>query len=212
MSKNTFQSRRLFFLLPMLMLALPRAHAGSPAIGSVAGSLNATLSGQEISPNATLSNGDILEVKDGAAVVAVGQGSRMVFGRNTVALFLREANEVTVLLAEGNVSLFHPGRDVRLCVKVGGISINPAAGFETSGELALLNDSLSVTTEQGVLRVENDGEVVRVAKGKTIHLKTPMERGAGGGGEAAGLERALNCFGTPVGISRSRAALPVTLA
>ena len=182
----SFKSRYLLFLLLMLVLALPAANAASPAIGSVAGSLNATLSGQDISPNATLSNGDILQVKDGAAVVAVGKGSRMVFGRNTVALFLREANEVTVLLTQGNVSIFHPQRDIALRVRVGDVSVHPASGFETSGEVALLNESLRVTTEEGLLRVENEGAVVRVAKGKTIHVKTQIERGGGGGGGQGG--------------------------
>jgi hypothetical protein len=110
----------------------------------------------------------------------------MIFGRNTVALFLREANEVTVLLSQGNVSIFHPQGDMALRVRVGDALVQPAGGFETSGEVALLNETLTVTTEKGLLRVENGGAIVRVAKGKTIHVNPQLERGGGGGGGQGG--------------------------
>ena len=51
--------------------------AGSAVVGSVAGSLNATMGGKALEANTTLFSGDRLEVKDGAAVVALGAGSRI---------------------------------------------------------------------------------------------------------------------------------------
>src|SRR5439155_9393013 len=98
------------FLVSVLLVGLGvlPVLAGSAVVGSVAGSLNATLGGKALEPNTTLFSGDSLAVKDGAAVVALGSGSRMVFGRETEATFLREADRVTVTLKAGNVSMYHP--------------------------------------------------------------------------------------------------------
>jgi hypothetical protein len=115
----------------------------------------------------------------------VGNNSRVIFGRDTVASFLRDSNEVTVLLSQGNVSLLRPtdGADVR--VKVGDLSITPAPGFKTLGEVAMLNGSVVVTAKEGALKVEDHGATKNVAKGQTIVL-TPMtadqKGGAGWGG------------------------------
>ena len=106
LSKHRIARLPLCLVLLGLVAALP-AFAGSAVVGSVAGSMNATVGGQTLLPNTTLFSGDSLEVKDGVAVVALGSASRLVFGRDTVASFLRDSNEVTVLLGQGNVSVFH---------------------------------------------------------------------------------------------------------
>src|SRR5713226_7692256 len=105
MSGKTF---KLFFsLCVILALGVAPTFAASAVVGSVAGGINATIGGQALVPNTTLFSGDSLRVKDGAAVVAMGMGSRMVFGRETVASFERGTDEVTVLLGQGNVSMYH---------------------------------------------------------------------------------------------------------
>jgi len=162
------------FLLLVGLVAIAPAFAGSAVIGSVAGSMNATVGGQALVPNATIFSGDSLQVKDGVAIVAVGKASRMVFGRDTAVSFLRDAKEVTVLLGRGNVSLFHPDESGTLRVKAGEVSIVPAAGFKTLGEIAMLNGSLVVTTKEGMLLVEHDGQTMKVAKGsKPFMLSAP---------------------------------------
>jgi hypothetical protein len=150
--------------------------------------MNATIGGQALLPNTTIFSGDSLTVKDGAAVVAVGPGSRLVFGRETVASFLRETGEVTVLLGQGNVSLY-AAEGAGLRVKVGDVSVLPATGFKTLGEVALLNGTIVVTAKEGKLRVEGNGPAVEVVKGKTITVlaRTPQGGAAGGGGGNAGL-------------------------
>lgn len=165
-------------------VAVP-TYAGSAVIGSVAGSKDATVGGQALRPSATLFSGDRLQVKEGVAVIAMGQGSRMVFGHQTEASFLREGDGVTVLLGEGNVSLYHPEAGVGLRVKAGAVTVEPEAGYKTLGEVALLNGSVVVTAKEGKLRVEGNGPAVEVAKGKTITLKA---NGAAGpqGAPAAG--------------------------
>jgi len=105
LSKDSIARFSLYLILLGLVSVVP-AFAGSAVIGSVAGSMNATVSGQTLLPNTTLFSGDNLQVKDGVAVVALGSASRMVFGHDTVASFLRDSNEVTVLLSQGNVSVF----------------------------------------------------------------------------------------------------------
>jgi len=97
------------------MVATVPALAGSAVVGSVAGSTNATVGGQSLLPNTTIFSGDSLQVRDGVAVVAIGKSGRMVFGRDTVASFSRDASEVTVLLSQGTVSYSTPEM-ARQCV------------------------------------------------------------------------------------------------
>jgi hypothetical protein len=182
MSSKKWVARVCLVALLVAMAASVSAFAGSAVVGSVAGSTNATLGGQVLLPNTTIFSGDSLTVKDGAAVVAVGQGSRLVFGRETVASFLREAAELTVLLGQGNVSLC-TAEGAGLRVKVGEVSILPAAGYKTLGEVALLNGAVVVTAKEGKLRVEGNGPAVEVVKGKTI---TVLARGPQGGAAGAG--------------------------
>jgi len=128
LSKHCITRFSLFLILLGLVAAVP-AFAGSAVVGSVAGSMNATVGGQTLLPNTTLFSGDSLQVKDGVSVVALGNASRMVFGRDTVASFLRDSNEVTVLLGQGNVSVFHEADGMPVRMKVGDVSVVPVSGF-----------------------------------------------------------------------------------
>jgi len=149
-------------LMPML--------AGSAAVGSIAGSRNATLSGEALVPNTTVFSGDHLQVKDGVAVVALDAGNRMVFGRETEASFVREAKNVTVLLSRGDVSMYHPGTSESVAVKAGDVTVSPAAGNKTLGEVAMLDGRLVVTAKQGNLQVERQGRTEQVMEGKTVTM------------------------------------------
>ena len=151
-----------FGLMPML--------AGSAAVGSIAGSRNATLSGEALVANTTVFSGDHLQVRDGVAVVALEAGNRMVFGRETEASFLREARNVTVLLSRGNVSMYHPGTSESVAVKAGGVTVSPAGGYKTLGEVAMVDGRLVVTAKQGNLQVERQGRTEQVMEGKTVTL------------------------------------------
>jgi len=181
-------------VLLMVLGAWISAFGGSAVVGTVAGSMNATLGGQALLAHTTIFSGDSLAVQDGAAVVAVGAGSRLVFGRETAAAFLREGGEVTVLLGQGNVSLYQTGEGPGLRVKVGEVSILPAAGFKTLGEVALLQGALVVTAKEGKLRVEGRGPAVEVVKGKTLTLgreaRSPQGGAAGSGSGAAHISTA----------------------
>jgi len=183
LSKDCIARFSLYLILLGLVSVVP-ALAGSAVVGSVAGSMNATVGGQNLLPNTTLFSGDSLQVKDGMAVVALGSASRMVFGRDTVASFRRDSNEVTVLLGQGNVSVFHDADGMPVRMKIGDVSVVPVSGFKTLGEVAMLNGAVVVTAKDGALRVEEgNGQVVNVAKGKTItvtpQVKAPQGAGAG---------------------------------
>jgi len=180
-SKHTMERSALYLILLGLVAVMP-AFAGSAVIGSVAGSMNATVGGQALLPNTTLFSGDSLHVNDGVAVVALGSTSRMVFGRDTVASFNRDANEVTVLLGQGNVSVFHDADGMPVRMKIGDVSVVPVSGFKTLGEVAMLNGTVVVTTKDGAMRVdEGNGQVINVAKGKTIAVTPQMKAPQGGG-------------------------------
>lgn len=198
------KARVSLLVLLVVLAASVSAFGGSAVVGSVAGSMNATMGGQALLPNTTVFSGDSLAVKDGAAVVAVDPGGRLVFGRETVASFLRETGEVTVLLGQGNVSLYRAAEGVSLRVKVGEVSILPAAGFKTLGEVALLNGVVVVTAKEGKLRVEGRGPAVEVVKGKTITLsvreaRSPQGGAAGGGGAGMSTSTMLQVASVGVG-------------
>lgn len=183
------KQRRMGIVLGMMLvvaLAVVPAFGGSAVVGSVAGSLNATLGGQALIPNTTIFSGDSLQVKDGAAVVAVGRGSRLVFGRETVASFLREASEVTVLLGQGNVSLYQGQAGVNVRVKAGTVTVAPTGEFKTLGEIAMVNGAVVVTAKEGKLRVEGNGPAVEVVKGKTLTVSAKAARSPQGGAAGAG--------------------------
>lgn len=211
MLRTNLRARLTLLLLLGVMVASVSAYAGSAVIGSVAGSMNATIGGQALVPNTTVFSGDSLQVKDGAAVVAVGQGSRLVFGRETVASFLRDEGEVTVLLGQGNVSMYHPSDRMGLRVKAGEISVLPAAGYKTLGEVAMVNGAVVVTTKEGLLRVEGSGPAVEVAKGKTItvHAK-PARAPQGAGSGSSGISGATGMQMAAVATGATSAVLGAT--
>jgi len=186
MSRKPHVARLSLCLILLGLVAAVPAIAGSAVIGSVAGSMNATVGGQTLLPNTVLYSGDSLRVRDGVAVVAVGSTSRMVFGRDTAASFLRDSNQVTVLLGQGNVSLFHSGETMGVRVKFGDVSVVPVSGFKTLGEVAVLNGAMIVTAKEGMLRAEGNGQVVNVAKGKTITVHPGTNAPQAGGNPPSG--------------------------
>jgi len=201
MTRLTSVLRAGVLLLSFGVFISGTAYAGSAVVGSVAGSVNATMGGQELMPNTTVFSGDSLEVKDGVAVVAVGRGSRLVFGRESAVSFLREADSITAVLNSGNVSLFHPGREAGLRVKAGEVTIVPVPGFKTLGEVAMVNGSVVVTTKEGLLRVEGSGGAVEVAKGKTIAVTPKTARAPGGAGGGGGGWGAMQILSLGAGIT-----------
>jgi len=183
----------LFMLVLGAVSAVP-VLAGSAVIGSVAGSMNATIGGQSLLPNTTIFSGDSLQVRDGVAVIAVGNSGRVICGRDTVASFLKEADRITVVLTQGGVSMLHPTDGAPVRVKAGDISITPASGFKTLGEVAMLDGSIVVTAKEGSLQVDNHGSTRNVAKGQTIVLspRTNDNKGAGNAGWGSGGNLALD--------------------
>ncbi len=160
----------LFLLLVGVVGAAP-IFAGSAAIGTVAGSLNATVSGQALLANGTVFSGDLLQVNEGAAVIALANGSRMTLGSETQAQFFKETDGVTLDLAKGNVSMFHPANGSPVAVTAASWSITPAKGYKTAGRVAMVNkDEVMVTATQGSLHVAGNGRAMDVAQGKTITL------------------------------------------
>jgi hypothetical protein len=184
-SKSTYRRLALCLILAGLVATVP-AFAGSAVIGSVAGSMNATVGGQTLLPNTTLFSGDNLQVKDGVAVVALGSTSRLAFGRDTVASFLRDYDQVSVLLSQGSVSVFHAEDGDPIRVKVGDVTVVPVSGFRTFGEVAMLDGAVVVTTKQGMLRVEGNGPAVNVVQGKTITVAPKLGAPQPGGPAPAG--------------------------
>jgi len=210
--KNTVLRLTLLAVLVGAAATVP-AMAGSAVIGSAAGSMNATVGGQSLLPNTTIFSGDSLQVRDGVAVIAVGNNSRVIFGRDTVASFLRDSNEVTVLLSQGNVSVLHPNDGTPVRVKAGNASITAAPGFKTLGEVAMLNGSVVVTAKEGALKIEDGDATKNVAKGQTIVIshKNADNKGGGagwgGGGDTFLLVAAVAAGGTAAilaGIAMSR--------
>ena len=179
----------LSVLLLLLGLSCASAFAGSAVVGSVAGSMNSTVSGRPLIPNAVVFSGDNLKVAEGATVVALGDGSRLMFGRDTQASFLRDGDQVTVQLEQGSVSVYHTGANSGLRIKVNDVFIEPAQGFTTMGQVAALNGAVAVTSTQGMLRVKGANASMEVKQGKTITIRQKNGRApqaAGGSQKFAG--------------------------
>jgi len=166
----------LLTILVVGIIACVPVFAGSAVVGSVAGSMNATIEGQTLLPNTVIFTGQSLSVKDGAAVVATSTGERMVFGRDTKASFSRNEEELTVQLAQGNVSLFEPTGNGKLRVKAGNVSVVSSSAFKTLCEVAMVGDAIVVTTQKGSVRVEGNGAPVEVAQGRTITISPRTAR------------------------------------
>jgi hypothetical protein len=167
---------RVITIVLAALVAQAPAFAGSAVIGSVAGSLNATVGGQALVPNSVIFSGDSLQVRDGAAVIALENGSRMAFGRETEASFLRGSSGVEVLLGRGDVSMYQSDGRMGIAVKAGEYEVRPATGYKTLGEVAMLNGLVTVTSKEGALKVEGGGQTIEVAQGKTITLGVKTAR------------------------------------
>src|SRR5579863_30026 len=163
-------------------LAVAPVYAGSAVVGSVAGSLNATVGGQALVPNTVIFSGDSLQVRDGAAVIALENGNRMALGRETEASFVRETNAVEVVLGQGDVSMYQADQRTGLKVKAGDYEVAPAGAYKTLGEVAMLNGVVTVTSKEGTLKVAGAGRTVEVAQGKTLTLGTKTARAPQTGG------------------------------
>lgn len=168
--------RSAFLLVGTVGLAVAVAMGGSVPIGSLVGGKNATLDGQVALPHTTLLSGDNLQVNDGLAMVTLNQGNRMILGRGTEVSFRREANGVAVSLTRGKMLLYHPEAGTALQVKIGDVTVVPARGYQTTGEIAMSNGLLLVTAKEGTLQVEESGSTKQVCKGNTITLATTASR------------------------------------
>src|SRR2546422_1911381 len=163
--------RTLLVLSTLGVLASIPAFGGSSVVGAVVAAKNASVGGVALMPGHTLFSGDDLRVEYGMTLVTMGKGSRLVFGRDTVASFERESSEVKALLDRGSVSVYHPMDDlVPLRLEVGNLSIMPAEGFGTLGEVAVTDEGVVIKTAQGLLRVETEGtgQTFQVPKGETV--------------------------------------------
>jgi hypothetical protein len=181
MSKQGLGWRLALLVLLLRLVALTPAFAGTAVVGTLAGSVNATVGGVTVLPNAILFSGDRVEVKDGAAIVVLGKTSRVTLGRDTVASFLRDVKEVTVLLGQGDVSLFRSDDSVALRVKAGDVSVSSEEGVKTWGEITMLNSSWVIRANEGTLLVEHGGQTARVAKGKPLLISSQASQAPQGG-------------------------------
>ena len=219
MAKKDASVRVSLFLLVLGLLAAGSAFAGSLIVGSVAGATHASLGGQALVAGNTIFSGDDLEVRDGAAVVTVGSGSRMVFGKDSVASFGRDASEVTAFLSKGSASVYHPAEDQALLrLRIGNLSIVPGKGFKTLGEVAMTGDMLIVTTKEGLLRAEGNGKTTEIPQGQSAKFiakvsRSPQQAGGaqtyGGGGSSAVMWIAVAAGATAAvfaGLAMSRAS------
>ena len=156
----------------LMLLATAATAAGPDAVGSLVGSRNATLDGQPPLPHTVLLNGDKVAVDDGLAMVMLDRGNRMILGRDSEVVFLRESGQLTVQMARGTLSLYHPAGGSSVRVKAGDVTVAPAGGPGALGELSLEHGLLMVTARDGSLKVEKGGSIREVAKGHIMTLAT----------------------------------------
>jgi len=176
MTGKNFVSQVVLAAVFFATVTPPHAVCGSAAIGTIAGSLHATVGGEAIQPDTVVFSGDSLRVADGAAVVAMNTGSRVILGQRTAASFLQGSNEVIVVLEQGNVLMYHPASAAPLRVRLGALSVGSVKGFNTRGDVAMLHGVAVVTAKEGVLRLERNGSVMEVRKGQTVTVPAKVAR------------------------------------
>jgi hypothetical protein len=160
--------RGVWALAWAMALAAIAAAGGPDPVGSLVGSRNATLDGQAPLPHTVLLSDDQVAVNNGLAMVTLDRGNRMLLGRDSEAVFLREAHTLTIRMARGNLSLYHPADGSRLRIKAGDVIVAPAGEPWTLGEISLANGLVVVTTRDGSLKVEKDDATREVEKGHTL--------------------------------------------
>lgn len=148
-------------------------------MGSLVGSRNATLDGHPPLSHTVLLSGDKVAVKDGLAMVTLNHGNRVILGRDSEAVFLRETDMLTVRVSHGNLSLYHPPEGSQLRIKAGNVIVAPAGGPGTLGELSLADGRLVVTARDGSLKVEKEGATREVEKGNTLTVSAAASRAPG---------------------------------
>ena len=197
------------------VLASIPAFGSSNVVGAVVAAKNASVGGVALLPGHTLFSGDGLRVEYGMTLVTMGKGSRMVFGRDTVASFERESSAVTALLERGSVSVYHPMDDLApLRLEVGNLSIVPAEGLGTLGEVAVSDEGVVIKTAQGLLRVEAEGtgQAFEVPKGESVKFvpnsnKTAAAPQQQGGAQPHRRRKRGGFFWLPIGAAAAGAAL-----
>lgn len=166
----------ILMLVGVMELAVAMAIGSPVPVGSLLGSKNANLDGRVALPYSTLLSGDTVQVSNGLAMVSLDQGNRVILGRETEASFLREADGLSVFLTRGAMSLYHGKAGTGLRVRVGDVTVAPAKGCRTRGEIAMVNGLLLVTAKDGSLQVGEPGSTIEVAKGKTIRIVAAAAR------------------------------------
>lgn len=161
-------------LIVTIALTVVTAIGGPIPVGSLVGSTNATLDGQTALPHTAVLSGDSLQVNNGLAMVALGQGNRMVMGPDTEASFSKGGSSVTVTLAHGHLSLYHPEATKSFRVMIDNVAVTPSRSPRTIGEIAMIDGVLLVTARDGVLQVERAGITQRVSTGKTITIRSHL--------------------------------------
>src|SRR2546422_11251667 len=94
--------RVCFLALALGVMGAVPLLGGSAVVGSVAGSMNATIGGQALLPNTTIFSGDSIDVRDGVAGGGTAQGRREGFCPGASALCLCRSDERTGLLWLGS--------------------------------------------------------------------------------------------------------------
>jgi len=163
-------------LVCLMALAATATAGGADAVGSLVGSRNATLDGYAPLPHTVLLSGDQVAVKEGLALMTLERGNRMILGRDSEAVFLREAGLLTVRMARGNLSVYHAPDGSTLRIKAGDVIVAPAGGPGALGEITLGHGLLVVTARDGRLKVEKEGATREVEEGHTLTVAATSSR------------------------------------
>ena len=166
------RSRVSCWLAAILLISVTAAQVPKPTrpavIGLVMSSSDTTIAGVRALPSTPIMTGDRLRVGAGAAVIELGKSTRITLGRNTEATFEGKQNDRMTLLSYGGLSFHRPKEGVEFRLRAGNISIVPISGLDTRAEVEMSGKSLVVASREGSVRVEGNGRIVEVAKGKAI--------------------------------------------
>ena len=165
------------------------AWGGSEPLGNITSSSDATIRNSKLTPGSSVFTGDVISVaQHGAVRIALTGGAQAeVLGNSSVQL-AKTDNKIQMVLNGGQAS-FHTSGSKTMSALVGGATVQPADGSETSAIIQLLGETHAlVAAEKGALLVTtaNDDKVYTVREGEAADLTAVADPQQNGGAIPAG--------------------------
>jgi mono/diheme cytochrome c family protein len=163
-----------FAIVVVLAPGIPSNAVGatnSNVVAFVVASRDATVAGHLATPGLTILSGQKMQVADGGAMVAIGDGGRIILGPGTHVSFQRKENETLAFLDRGSASFVQP-KNSMVRFRVGNIALAPVRHGEAQAkfEIRITSTEMLVAAREGSVQVVGTGVPMEVLKGTAMRF------------------------------------------